>query len=70
MDLPSDPDAVALAHQRAPALLHGSALQVARHPNDVRITNPRDPEKGTIYVDPIDGCVSWEQTRWVYWGAS
>jgi hypothetical protein len=53
-------DARARIKRAVTELLAGSGLHIAELPNELVITNPRDPEKGQIHVDLTDGYVSWE----------
>lgn len=65
----TNPEDTRTAIKRAVAeMVAGSALHVEERPNELIITNPRDPEKGQIHVDLTDGFVSWERVTWAYWG--
>ena len=49
-------------------MLGGSSLQIEEGPSELIITNPGDPEVGTIHIAYADGYVCWERMAWEYWG--
>ncbi|HEY3733591.1 MAG TPA: hypothetical protein VGL63_06720 [Streptosporangiaceae bacterium] len=50
-------------------LLAGTGLHIREQPRDLLITNPSDPDKGTVYIGTRDGHAAWEHTVWDHWGS-
>ncbi|HEY3732798.1 MAG TPA: hypothetical protein VGL63_02675 [Streptosporangiaceae bacterium] len=50
------------------SMLAGHGLEIRDLARDIVITNPRDPEKGRVYVGCSDGEVSWKRTVWDHFG--
>jgi hypothetical protein len=57
-----------IVRSRVASMLDGSPLQIEERANELAITDPADPEAGTIHVAYADGYVCWERVTWKYWG--
>lgn len=49
-------------------MLDGTALHIEERDHELAITNPRDPERGHVYVAYDDAYVTWEHVSCEYWG--
>jgi hypothetical protein len=49
-------------------MLDGTGLHIEQRDRELAITNPRDPEKGHVYIAYDDAYVTWEHTACEYWG--
>ena len=49
-------------------LLAGSGLEIRELERELVISNPRDPQKGRVYITYASGEVSLRLTIWDYWG--
>src|SRR5215471_14600358 len=60
----------AQARRLVAAMLDGSEpeLKVRELKKELVISNPRDPDKGRVYVDYETGFVSWVRPVWDHWG--
>jgi hypothetical protein len=55
--------------QKVDDLLRGSGLEVREMANDLAVSNPRDPDKGRIYVKYASGDVSLKRVIWDHLGS-
>jgi hypothetical protein len=56
------------ARRLVAAMLDGSGLSVREQKRELVIINPRDQEKGRVYVEYDTGHVSWQRTVLEHWG--
>ncbi len=49
-------------------MLAGSGLDIRDLDKELVISNPRDPDKGRIYINYTTGEVSWRRPVWDYLG--
>jgi hypothetical protein len=49
-------------------MLAGSGLDIRFRQKELVISNPRDPDKGRIYINYLTGEVSWWRPFWDYFG--
>jgi hypothetical protein len=49
-------------------ILAGSGLDIRFREKNLVISNPRDPDKGRIYINYLTGEVSWWRPVWDYFG--
>jgi hypothetical protein len=55
-------------HALVREMLTGSGLEIRDRDRKLVISNPRDPDRGRIYINYITGEVSWQRPVWVYCG--
>jgi hypothetical protein len=49
-------------------MLAGRGLDIRDREKDVVVTNPRDPDKGRVYINHATGEASWMRPVWEYLG--
>jgi hypothetical protein len=59
----------AALRQAVENLLRGSGLEVREMANGLAISNPRDPDRGRIYISYANGDVSWKRVIWDFLGS-
>jgi hypothetical protein len=55
-------------HALVREMLTGSGLEIRDRDRKLVISNPRDPDRGRIYINYITGEVSWQRPVWTYFG--
>ncbi len=71
---PADLDTVRLCraanilHALARDMLAGSGLDIRQRRHELVISNPRNPDRGRIYINYLTGEVSWQRPVWTYYG--
>jgi hypothetical protein len=51
------------------SLLDGHGLEIRELPHDFLVSNPREPEKGYVYIGIPDGHAAWKHTVWDHFGS-
>src|ERR1700690_210884 len=51
------------------SLLDGHGLKIRELPHDFLVSNPREPEKGYVYIGIPDGHAAWKHTVWDHFGS-
>src|ERR1700722_6118746 len=55
-------------HALVRGMLAGSGVEIREREKELVISNPRDPDKGRIYINYTTGEVSWQRPVWEYFG--